>query len=80
MSQIWLQIRSGSVCTVQIPCPTKNAPFRVLLWWAFGDLNPGPTGYEPGALTAELKAPKYMAGVAGLEPTTFGFGDRRSTN
>ena len=20
-------------------------------WWAFGDSNPGPTGYEPGALT-----------------------------
>ena len=20
-------------------------------WWAFGDLNPGPTGYEPAALT-----------------------------
>ncbi len=21
------------------------------LWWAFGDLNPGPSGYEPDALT-----------------------------
>jgi hypothetical protein len=21
------------------------------LWWAFRDSNPGPTGYEPGALT-----------------------------
>ena len=21
------------------------------LWWAFGDSNPGPTGYEPVALT-----------------------------
>ena len=21
------------------------------LWWAFGDSNPGPTGYEPAALT-----------------------------
>ena len=20
-------------------------------WWAFRDSNPGPTGYEPGALT-----------------------------
>ena len=20
-------------------------------WWAIGDSNPGPTGYEPGALT-----------------------------
>ena len=25
-------------------------------WWAFRDLNPGPTGYEPAALTTELKA------------------------
>jgi len=23
----------------------------VIIWWAFRDLNPGPTGYEPGALT-----------------------------
>ena len=22
-----------------------------LKWWAFGDSNPGPTGYEPAALT-----------------------------
>ncbi len=22
-----------------------------IIWWAFRDLNPGPTGYEPGALT-----------------------------
>ena len=21
------------------------------VWWAIGDSNPGPTGYEPGALT-----------------------------
>ena len=21
------------------------------IWWAFGDSNPGPTGYEPVALT-----------------------------
>ena len=23
----------------------------ILQWWAIGDSNPGPTGYEPGALT-----------------------------
>ena len=23
----------------------------LLEWWAFGDSNPGPTGYEPVALT-----------------------------
>ena len=28
------------------------------LWWAIGDLNPGPAGYEPDALTAELMAQK----------------------
>ena len=26
--------------------------------WAFRDLNPGPSGYEPPALTTELKALK----------------------
>ena len=24
---------------------------RYEIWWAFGDSNPGPTGYEPVALT-----------------------------
>ena len=24
---------------------------EVLIWWAFGDSNPGPSGYEPDALT-----------------------------
>ena len=23
----------------------------VVVWWTIGDSNPGPTGYEPGALT-----------------------------
>ena len=27
--------------------PTGERPF----WWAFGDSNPGPAGYEPAALT-----------------------------
>ena len=25
-------------------------------WWAIRDLNPGPAGYEPAALTTELMA------------------------
>ena len=25
--------------------------YRAKQWWAFRDLNPGPTGYEPAALT-----------------------------
>ncbi len=41
--------------------------------WAFRDLNPGPIGYEPTALTTELKAlnpngRKKMATSTGLEP------------
>ena len=27
------------------------APFVDVSWWAVGDSNPGPTGYEPAALT-----------------------------
>ena len=27
--------------------PLDEQPY----WWAFGDSNPGPTGYEPAALT-----------------------------
>ena len=30
--------------------------YRAINEWAFRDLNPGPIGYEPTALTAELKA------------------------
>ena len=28
-------------------------------WWAFGDLNPGPSGYEPDALTNWAKGPSF---------------------
>ena len=36
--------------------PSRSSPMRCYrtpsgAWWAFGDLNPGPTGYEPAALT-----------------------------
>ena len=51
----------------------------------------GAAGFEPAALWSQTRcatklryAPAIqtikLAGVAGLEPTTFGFGDRRSTN
>ena len=30
---------------------------RIFCWWAFGDSNPGPTGYEPVALTNWAKGP-----------------------
>ena len=28
-----------------------RAEYNYKIWWAFGDSNPGPTGYEPVALT-----------------------------
>jgi hypothetical protein len=32
--------------------PLKRSAFETSpSWWAFRDLNPGPTGYEPAALT-----------------------------
>ena len=36
--------------------PSRSSPMRCYrtpsgAWWAFRDLNPGPTGYEPAALT-----------------------------
>ena len=30
---------------------TESYVLTVFIWWAFGDLNPGPSGYEPDALT-----------------------------
>ena len=39
-------------------------------WWAFRDLNPGPIGYEPTALTTELKA---LDPCRGLFPRQTGF-------
>ena len=31
--------------------PIELYPYIHFKWWAFGDSNPGPTGYEPVALT-----------------------------
>ena len=31
--------------------PIELYPYIHFKWWAFGDSNPGPTGYEPAALT-----------------------------
>ena len=31
--------------------PLGYSPDKKWYWWAFRDLNPGPTGYEPAALT-----------------------------
>ena len=45
----------------------------VKIWWAFRVSNPGPSGYEPPALTTELKAPeepaiRKMVTPRGIEP------------
>ena len=29
----------------------KPLDYQIFKWWAFRDLNPGPAGYEPDALT-----------------------------
>ena len=50
------------------------------VWWAFRDLNPGPIGYEPTALTTELKAQNIpVVGVARLELTTSCSQSKRAT-
>ena len=52
-------------------------PLFPKVWWAHPDLNQGPSGYEPVALTAELRALDERAGngartrVAGLEGQGF---------
>ena len=46
--------------------------------WVPRDSNPGPTGYEPAALTAELGTHSQER-VMGFEPTTFYLEGRRST-
>ena len=68
----WLRVR----------CSTNWAiPLYVIIWWAFRDLNPGPTGYEPVALTNWAKGPYSknaatqvtaisLAPPVGFEPTT----------
>ena len=43
-----------------VPCSTywaKWAYVELSKWWAFRDLNPGPAGYEPDALTNWAKGP-----------------------
>ena len=34
-----------------VALPTELFPYMIKKWWAFRDLNPGPAGYEPDALT-----------------------------
>ena len=40
------------------PCPRRSAAGK---WWARRGLNPQPSGYEPPALTVELRAPPFRA-------------------
>ena len=49
---------------------------RAIIWpqafceWTLGDSNPGPTGYEPAALTNWAKGPEKEKPINGLEPLT----------
>ena len=48
-----------------------RAKFLFCKWWAFRDLNPGPIGYEPTALTDWAKGPSWcLVGVKRLELPT----------
>ena len=49
-----LQRRNKKAVQVLDGLPNKNCPRKKrghFLWWAIQDLNPGPSGYEPPALT-----------------------------
>ena len=37
---------------------SSDVELTCFLWWAIGDSNPGPTGYEPVALTNWANGPK----------------------
>ena len=43
----WFESPPGKQKRKNTPSCDEVFPF----WWAFGDSNPGPSGYEPGALT-----------------------------
>ena len=45
-------LETAALPTELYPCIAFGDPIRrYQKWWAFGDSNPGPTGYEPAALT-----------------------------
>ncbi len=57
-----MMLRSATVNDAQTPfammlCPQADTNKKIsflkneIFWWAFRDSNPGPTGYEPVALT-----------------------------
>ena len=37
---------------------SSDVELTCFLWWAIGDSNPGPTGYEPVALTNWANGPE----------------------
>ena len=43
-------VHCGAIATFRLLVPEKETRF-LWIWWAFRDSNPGPTGYEPVALT-----------------------------
>ena len=46
-----ISVRSPRQRQPQEGSPMEVSPHPIGDWWAFRDLNPGPTGYEPAALT-----------------------------
>ena len=48
-------------------------------WSRWRDSNPGPTGYEPGALTNWANGPHILVAVTGVEPVTFRVWTERSS-
>ena len=49
--------------------PLGDTPVYLIFKWTIRDSNPGPTGYEPVALTNWANGPNEAPQV-GLEPTT----------
>ncbi len=76
LQRIWKQAREdASVRHVPLYSGTKHSFARPRgSWWALLGSNQGPTGYEPDALTTELRALGSLGGALASEWT------RRSYN
>ena len=57
-----LRVRVPAIKYINAKIKQSTIWYSVLfLWWAFGDSNPGPSGYEPDALTNWAKGPDYTS-------------------
>ena len=78
----------GHSVTWQVPHGTEKESYGPVLWRRDWDLNPGCACTHADFRGRCIKplchlsviCGSLLARVAGLEPTTFGFGDQRSTN